>query len=480
MAYQLPPPPPNDDPKVRAWLFELYKRNQDILDDDSTIELLGEVIGFGTVVNNAIDIETTVVLPYLSTVDGGGPASTFPGTPTDPFFGVFADAYEGYTEDPVTSTDSFTNLDNIYGLGYDGGEILLIAGFDRTANLNGIWQSTPNFATPSLLIENSSMPDLGNVGAYIAWIEYSPPLDRWVCMSRDGVILWADGTDLTTWTEVTYPTGWSNGNSDPVHLIWDTGNALFYTADDGDYLIVSADGKTWVTQSSIEALGGTHPNRMNTMTPEFELSGTKWHMIGQWEEYIYKTGDSGDSTGWTKTANNGVLGGSGSLVSWNNMACDDSILVVMHTNSLNSTSNPANHPDGWGPDGNSNAGFTAAECGFPDATGNMMNLMYLGQYDRPWIIYHNTYGWYDAATLLDKIQPTFARATTEPWLVTLNAEFDAGRAPYINEGTGNMAKIYHANHNNSVWKKNGFAVITKGYTLGGANVDYITFKRPTV
>ena len=90
MAYQLPPPPYNEDNNTRAWLFELYKRNQDILDNDATIEITGEVSYFGTVVNNAVTAAATVELPYINGISGGTPSSLYPGDNTEAaFYGVF-------------------------------------------------------------------------------------------------------------------------------------------------------------------------------------------------------------------------------------------------------------------------------------------------------------------------------------------------------------------------------------------------------
>ena len=43
MAYQLPPPPSVEDPLIRGWLFELYKRNNSLVDSATALNGMADV-----------------------------------------------------------------------------------------------------------------------------------------------------------------------------------------------------------------------------------------------------------------------------------------------------------------------------------------------------------------------------------------------------------------------------------------------------
>ena len=43
-AYNLPPPPGSDDPLIKAWLFELFKRNSFLVDSSTDINGLNDVV----------------------------------------------------------------------------------------------------------------------------------------------------------------------------------------------------------------------------------------------------------------------------------------------------------------------------------------------------------------------------------------------------------------------------------------------------
>ena len=86
MAYQIPPPPFNDDPNVRAWLFELWKRNQDLVDNDSTVTLTGDVTGGPTAfINGAVSVSTSINLPNVTVIDGGAADTNYAAQSQGPY-----------------------------------------------------------------------------------------------------------------------------------------------------------------------------------------------------------------------------------------------------------------------------------------------------------------------------------------------------------------------------------------------------------
>jgi len=74
VAYQLPPPPATDDPQARQYMWEIYKRDRDLIDWDATIELVGDVDGGPEIWENGTTSVDTVLDPPLLDIwhiDGG-------------------------------------------------------------------------------------------------------------------------------------------------------------------------------------------------------------------------------------------------------------------------------------------------------------------------------------------------------------------------------------------------------------------------
>lgn len=226
-AYQLPPPPTNDDPHVRAWLWELYKRNQDILDDDSTITLTGEATGFGTVVNNSISIPTILVVPYLSGIDGGSPTETYPGSPDEGFYGVLSQASTADVQSD-TMRDSASLWHKITGVGRHAtaGKLVFIfadAGDSSTLvnSIGVITRATDAYDLTTYknnldTISSSTAPLFRGIDCDRSTGRYVVGVSTFDTMAGNRTNPWYSD-DLVTWTECTMDvdntiTGW--------HSIW--------------------------------------------------------------------------------------------------------------------------------------------------------------------------------------------------------------------------------------------------------------------
>jgi hypothetical protein len=173
------------------------------------------------------------------------------------------------------------------------------------------------------------------------------------------------------------------------------------------------DGINWFRWSDYQALGGD-PTKMSTWW-EGKIDSTPQMLGFQTEGYIQRSSTSGAGTlpsaaqSWTTatTANGVIQNTSGSYLY--GYASDGNILAVSNTNQINCTDFSLSHPDRWGPNGNSNTGWTETDIGFPAISGDQIqNLFYLPQYSRPWKIFRydtggspvNTeHGWWDATSI---------------------------------------------------------------------------------
>lgn len=373
-------------------------------------------------------------------------------------------------------------LDEIYGFGYDGGDIVLIGAYDVGNAYYGLFQTDPEFSYLTPLTKTVDLPSWhGSGSVHLAYIQYSSALGLWVIVSKSGQSWWTD--DLVTFNYIPLGPSWSATASKPIGLWWDAGLELFYMTGTGFVrpMLVSATGKGWTDQATLEVLGGSHPTRLQA-PHRIDLGATKIHFYPQWEEYLYKTVDTGGSTGWTKTNNNGVIGGSGGTWTLNHVASDGNVIAVCAFGSISISADVTNHPDGWGPNGNSNTGFTETAWGWPTVAGDIHVAMHLPQYDRPWIFFSDAHGWYDTDIMPSGgvSAPTVTKCTAEPW-ATLNAEFDGPDAiePKVNLHHSSTSIYYTGYDDEGVWGKNGFGLIMDRYLNGGSNKDYIVMQRPS-
>lgn len=419
--------------------------------------------------------------PWLQALDGGGPATVYTGAPYNPH-GVMSSAPIPPPDPLVYDSTGLTDLDEIYGFGYDGVDTVVICAYDVPGFYIGLFQTDPEFSYLTPLINVNNLPSwesaFGNNRP--AFAVYSSTLDLWVIGSKTGQSWWT--TDLSTFNYIPMATGWAATSSSPVNIWWDAGLELFYMSTTGFVrpLLVSATGKTWTDQASLEVLGGAHPTTLYEAY-RIDMGATKWHFYAQWEEYIYKTVDSGGSTGWTKTPNNGVIGGSGGTWNLSHIASDGNAIAVCAFGSISIGSDPSDHPDTWGPNGTNNAGWAETQWGWPSAAGDIHLAMYLPQFDRPWIFFQDAHGWYDTDVMpTDGITaPTVTKSTAEPW-ATMNAEFDGPDNIEVKVNLNHSSTgIYHNGYDDEgVWGKKGFGFIMDRYLQGGSNKDYIVMQRP--
>ena len=217
MAYQLPPPPYNEDNNTRAWLFELYKRNQDILDNDATIEITGEVSYFGTVVNNAVTAPATIALPYINGISGGSPSSLYPGDNSEAdFYGVF-------------------------------GRISPTPNFDTVTTIPAATFAT----TPAYLTESRGV-----------WVVVTDSEEYWTTTPAD-----AGSWSLVTVSPMTSTRGSTKANGSGVVVSMDSGYTGFQYSDD--------DGKSWTETYSSGGSGynGVRAIFWNSAISKFQTDG---------------------------------------------------------------------------------------------------------------------------------------------------------------------------------------------------------------
>jgi len=217
MAYQLPPPPYNEDNNTRAWLFELYKRNQDILDNDATIEITGEVSYFGTVVNNAVTAPATIALPYINGISGGSPSSLYPGDNSEAdFYGVF-------------------------------GRISPTPNFDTVTTIPAATFAT----TPAYLTESRGV-----------WVVVTDSEEYWTTTPAD-----AGSWALVTVSPMTSTRGSTKANGSGVVVSMDSGYTGFQYSDD--------DGKSWTETYSSGGSGynGVRAIFWNSAISKFQTDG---------------------------------------------------------------------------------------------------------------------------------------------------------------------------------------------------------------
>ena len=310
--------------------------------------------------------------------------------------------------DPLVS--NWTDIYQITCAISNGSKIVFFA--KSTTQPSGAFWSTDHVLTqPTLLATGASLPTPVSFGNVYDRIVYSPKHDRWVARYQDSAtgLIYSDD-DGVNWAEATTPLTITQ----PGMVYYNEVLELFYTGGNGSDILVSTDGITWVAQATLEVLGGTHPGRLYDARV-LRVGNDNIHVLSQWEEYAYKyNDDAGGSTGWTKTPNQGVIGGGGT---WDlhNWTTDGSIIVVTafgyqaHTGLLSEFSN-------WTEYNFTTLNWSANSS--PSATHNC--LAYIPEFSRPWIVCIDDAAdakWYDAT---DPTIPDY-QVSTNP--------FFAGKAP---------------------------------------------------
>ena len=423
--------------------------------------------GAANTVDSGVEIYVVPALPSL-----GGGVTALNRQIVDGRSGLSFPAPPTTIDYPVYDSTALA-LEDIYGIGYDGVDTIVVAGRNFTTNYRGLWKTDPEFSYLEEITKQTDLPNWisASGGAYVAYAAYAPPLGLWIVGCHSGQTWWTE--DLVTFTEIPLGTGWSATSSDVVQIWWDPGLELFYmSTNDNRPLLVSSTGKAWVAQTTLQDYGGVHNTKLYA-PKRFNLNDTILHIQTKWEEYIYKTGDSGGSTGWSITANNGVFGGSGGTWNIPHCASNGEIVAMTAFGYINMSSDPTNWPDSWGPDGNNNIGFSDTSWGWPDTSGSIRMMIHASQHARPWIFFNHTHGWRDAAELIPSIAPSTAVCTAEPW-ATLQTAFLAGVSPRPNINNSAQSLYYSENDADSVWGLNGWAVI-----MEINDADYIVMQRPS-
>lgn len=310
---------------------------------------------------------------------------------------------------PITNDGAAWNdVLQIYDIASDGTNVLVVG--TKAGGTSFVWKTDNTLTSVTEIVEYES-GGFSNWQSfrYLEFIEYSPKHDRWVCSNEQGDIYYSDDVGAT-WTAVTYASGWSPNVPQITRLHWNPHLEVWFAGSANiSVLMISTDGITWTRQQDTEVLGGSHPYKLyNAGT--YDINNKKVHILSQWEEYCYKTVDTGGSTGWTKTTNQGVIGG---VSTWTlrNWVSDGNTIMVSAFGRISMNADPTAHIS-W-------QEHTAAEMNIPNL--NIRLLANIPSFDRPWLLCHAADDtWYD----IDSVTPTGA----PQWTKTSNPFFD-GRAP---------------------------------------------------
>jgi hypothetical protein len=448
--------------------------------------------------------------PWLQGISAGGPASTFPGRPTDPFVGVMCSAYIPVVYDAISSYTGWAALGRIDGAGYDGDDIILFGVL--SAFVYSLYYTDSVLSAPTQAFDLTTLT--GYVDGYIHQIEYSAELGIWVMAIQATVTpdsMWScsgDPTVVGNWTEAPEPGEWAgSGFKNIVRLFWDTGLQLFFIMTRTNIgrmeAQVSNDGINWQAWDDYQAVGGVEPDDCFGFI-HCQLNGDSFHMIAQEEEYVYKTGDDdagtfpGAASGFTKTDNNGVLGGSGVRI-LHHIATDGTAIVVSSNDAFNASLDPTDHPGGffpnsWGPDGRPNTGWNDTDMGFSVTNGLRTQLLYVSKLARPWVIFaqgpggpDTDYGWFDSDDIVAAADPgpanapSWARCTVEPF-AAMDALYTASlwNFPVLNGTQGTHNSQYQMRYDaDSVYGLDGYLLVVSGSGESTRANDYLVFQKPS-
>jgi len=367
----------------------------------------------------------------------------------------------------------------IRAFGWDGDNRVIISGRDliNGSNSRGLWVSDVNMETYTYLMNWNSLPSWSGSTSthWISQITYIPKYSRWVISTHNGQVWYCDDPDLLVWNYVATFSGWSATASDVMFMRWNPQLELIYIASrDGGArkMMVSADGITWYSQESVQSLGGTWPEFIWNMTNVVH-NGEQLNIIWQWEEYIWKTGASTDSTGWTKTPNNGVIGGSGGLWAIHNIAVSPDVVAVGVNAKIAVNADPTIH-------GNWLEYDAETDMGGPSTFKNIVLFMYHPSFTNPWILFDEDTGWWEINEITVGVAPQLIQCVgEEPW-ASLQAAFVAnGIGPTLDPNNTDLAQYYYPQ-----------SVLSQEYGIDGYYItinnygnistpDYVLLQRPT-
>lgn len=443
--------------------------------------------------------------PWFQGIGGGEPDSTYPGAPFNPHGMMGTDP--GPSVPLSTEGDpAWANL-GIYGVGFDGDDTLLAGVIEFPSFGKRLYVSDASLSAPTVV----NMADITGWtdGTFKEFhhIEYSSSLDIWIAACGRAQFFWCedDPAVAANWNLIPEPTEWSDASFLNIkNLFWDTGLEMFSMGMDTGFnraeMIVSIDGKNWSIWDDHQVLGGSEPDNI-IVQRNWTFGGNPFHMFFQQEEYVYKLNNSGAGVlsgaaqGWTKTPNNGVIRTT-AAINVNHLATDGNSIVISCRNEINASINVASHPDGWGPDGNSNRGWQDTDMGWATFNEGKTVFMYLSDYARPWIVFRQgtgtipdpaDEGWWDAESITYNAirtaanAPQFARCTVEPF-VSFNATMDGGGpndylyrpAPHALKG-GDNANFMMRNDPASAYGENGYWIVMR--TDISRQNDFLVFRK---
>ena len=380
------------------------------------------------------------------------------------------------TSSPSVGPDGFSR---IYAFGWDGDNRVIISGRDflNGSNSRGLYISDVNMETYTYLQNWNALPSWSGSTSthWISQITYIPKYSRWVISTHNGQVWYCDDPDLLVWNYVATFSGWSATASDVMFMRWNPQLELIYIASrDGGArkMMVSADGITWYSQESVQSLGGTWPEFIWNMT-NVEHNGEQLNIIWQWEEYIWKTGVSNDSTGWTKTPNNGVIGGAGGLWAIHNIAVSPDVVAVGVNAKIAVNADPTIH-------GNWLEYNAETDMGGPSTFKNIVLFMYIPSFTNPWILFDEDTGWWEINEITVGVAPQLIQCVgEEPW-ASLQAAFVAnGIGPTLDPNNTDLAHYYYPQSALSAeYGIDGYYITINNYS-NITTPDYVLLQRPT-
>ena len=360
---------------------------------------------------------------------------------------------------PTGSTEGDPDWANIqiYGVGYDGDDTVVVSAFHNGTGEYRVYVSGADLLTPTEFNMTGITGWTSGIFQLFQWIEYSTTLSRWVAYTGRGKGFYCDGDPSVgaNWTEITYPTNRpSMGAFTNVRLMqWSPLMQMFVTFQDGnsnDTAEVSVDGITWYLWSDYQTFT-TNPNKIANWF-EGEVSGTTRILSWGTEDYKHRTNTTGAGTlpgaaqGWSETTANGVIQNTSTS---NIYACatDGDVVAVINTTTINCSDLLLSHPDAWGPDGNANKGWLNTDMGFAASSGTFVALMYLPQYTKPWKLFRtssstpdiNNHGWWETADIPYPGATQRVAGNAPTW----NYIAADGDEPFASLNTAYMANSFH-------------------------------------
>lgn len=303
----------------------------------------------------------------------------------------------------VSGGAGWEDIYEIFDMKSDGTNILFSAARQNTTK--AIWKTDHQLSAP-VEVAAWNVTNFSNAVAQreLQFVEYIPSLDRWITATDGGDVYYSDDTGAT-WTACTmYTPGWSLTAADTLTVHWNPHLGYLYVASsDFSTMQVSTDGITFGRQQDLQVLGGSHPYKLYD-AGTYNVNGKKIHILSQWEEYCWKDVDTGGSTGWTKTPNQGVIGDGGTWT-LSNWETDGATIMVSAFDRVAMNEDPTVHAN-W-------VEYTIGDMGI--GTEDIHGLMYIPEFDRPWIMCQAGSGlWWDLDSVTKTTAPLW-QPTTNPY-----------------------------------------------------------------